>query len=538
MELNSNLLFTDAFDEENFNSTNARGTYNPMQFVIRLREDIHVALKEDDLSPNKIQAFSTFLHENIHWWQHVGSNFGFILSLSYPALSHAVHGDLKTLIERNERYKPIIKYDNHYFKTHKKLDNYEVNRILNNYHDLLYAKWFAYDNKNIHKIVKDRRFFLSVGHCYRILWTTSVHTLAHCLDKEYQFLPNVTKWLEEFKKLEQNKVDGFYIDSAIGIAPLGIKAIYEGQARFNQLQYLTIASENTLKYDDFKKSGMLNGIYVEAFDLFLKITKINVPADFNNATIGLFLLVCDIAINPTEGFPHDIFHFESFIYSNDPGIRFIMLCQAISKDKTAWENCIQDYSAEEYIKNSEKLCDLIFCLSPYFGIEAVNKWIETESSIKELMEEEKKMDFNSNNLPIRLFFSKYLKMQQDKLKYPNVFCWIGKSMTSECCSEIELEKVVELFDKHRALYIDDIDKEIHPMHFDEFPSENIEKSFNAFYTYNTSYDMIHKWIKQEGDFTYDYEWLTPKYTKEETTKWIRENFKDMFTIYPEDITII
>ena len=540
--LNPDLLVTDTFMESEWDASlysgEAKGTYNPMQFVIRLREDIHQALKEEELSDAKIQAHSTYLHENIHWWQHVGSFFGFLSSLSYPAIANVARRDLKTLIERGEKYKSIKKYDHILYHQYQKLDNQEVNRILNYWYDIHYAKVFSFNPKNIYKISQDRRFFLSIGHCYHMFWSTSLHTLAACIDPEYTFLPDTRVWDMEFQKIKEAKVEGFYPDSSLSIAPIGIHAIYEGQARFNQLQYLAIAYDNQLTYTDFAQMGMLSGIYVEAFNVFLEITGIQRPDNLNNAVIGLFLLICDIAINPTDGFPNDIMHYESFIYAIDPGIRFVMLCQTISKDKAKWENSVQDYSASEYYSLSEQLCESIVSIPPHYGSAVVNEWIEKQVVVQELLEEERIMKFKPDHISIGLFFSKFLRFQQDKLRYPNIFCWIGKSMTGECCKEIELDEVKRLFDKHRALYIDDVDKEIHPMLFEEFPPENVEESFNAFYTYNTTYDMIVKWIMQEGEFTYDYHWLTPKYSDDVMKNWIRENFKGAFGIYPEELKVI
>ncbi|CDK71709.1 hypothetical protein [Klebsiella pneumoniae IS22] len=41
-----------------------------------------------------------FFHETIHWWQHVGSVSGIILSLCYPAQIHINHVHLKDLLKK------------------------------------------------------------------------------------------------------------------------------------------------------------------------------------------------------------------------------------------------------------------------------------------------------------------------------------------------------------------------------------------------------------------------------------------------------
>lgn len=542
MELNPKLLQTEDFSDSDFdsslNGTSSRGTYNPMQFVIRLRDDIRNALNSDEMSNERIQAFSTYMHENIHWWQHVGSHLGFLTSLSYPALAHSSHQDLKSLISKDIKFKSIIAFDNNPNPLTGSQQHPEVNRILNNFYDIQYAKMFILDNKYIHEILKDKRFFLSIGHCFHILWSSSINTLSASIDPDFSFLPKIKDWRAEFVRLENEQINGFYIGSDMGISPLGTRAIYEGQARFNQLQYLSIASDSELTYLDFEKTGMLHGIYIEAFDLFLKITAFDRPVNLNNSIIGLFLLICDIAINPTDGFPNKILTFETFIESNDPGMRFIMLCQAIANDKEKWANCVKEYSKKEYEDLSEELCKAIICYSPLHGSAIVKGWIKENQSIKDLLQEESEMKFNPEHLSVRLFTSKYIRFQEDKLKYPNFFCWTGKSMTSEACKELDLNLVEKIFEKHKALFIDDSDGEIQPLIFEHLSEQNTIDTFQAFYTYNTTYDMIMKWIRESGEFNYDYKWLSSKYPENEMKDWIRNNFKLVFGIYPEELKVI
>jgi hypothetical protein len=84
---------------------NAHGLYNSFQFVLRLSPVVHRQLEAlpsgiviGKIEPRRLQAFSTYLHETIHWWQHVGSSAGFMLSLSYPAQAHANYAHLKNLL--------------------------------------------------------------------------------------------------------------------------------------------------------------------------------------------------------------------------------------------------------------------------------------------------------------------------------------------------------------------------------------------------------------------------------------------------------
>lgn len=539
--LNSKLLMTEELQEMNFasavNGNRLRGSYNPLQSVVRLHDDILKALDRNDMSFERIQAFSTYLHETIHWWQHVGSHLGFITSLSYPALAHMAQRDLKTLVDRNEIYKPILAYDQYYYSQTGSYNNIEVNRILNYYHDIRFATAYISNNENIRYMLKDKRFFLNIGHCFHMLWSMSINVLSVSIDPHFNFLPKIKDWSPKFLELERSQIPGFTTDADVTISSLGTHAIYEGQARFNQLQYLAIGSSD-LSYEKFAEMGMLQGIYIEAFDLFLMITGIDRPNSLNNSVIGLFLLICDVAINPVEGFPSDIIDYNSFIISNDPGMRFTLLCQNVAVNKDRWENAVKDYSRDEYVMLSEELCDSIVCLPPLRGSAIAASWAEEHMDVKKMMAEEADMKFSNENLVIRLFISKYIRFQEDKLKYPNIFCWPGKSMTGELSKEIDLETVEKVFEKHQALFTNVVGGEIRPTLYEGISEDNIMDTFNSFYMNNTTYDMTMKWITEMGAFTYDYQWLSPQYNSDDVKNYVRNNFKDVYSIYPEEIKIL
>ena len=85
---------------------NAHGMYETMRFVLRLSPRNHELmdaieasmLETGDVSSEAIQAYSTYIHETIHWWQHVGSTSGLLFSLSYLAQSHSNMDELKDVL--------------------------------------------------------------------------------------------------------------------------------------------------------------------------------------------------------------------------------------------------------------------------------------------------------------------------------------------------------------------------------------------------------------------------------------------------------
>lgn len=531
MTLQKNLIFTqeDPLKYYSLEGTSIKGSYNTMQFALRLRKDIRDA-RFSDFYPERIQANSTVIHENIHWWQHMGSNFGFLFSLSYPAFIHYSSENIHGVIKDNILFKSLLKYDKEYFERNGIADLENLNVVINNYYDIEYAKLFALSNKNILKINEDRRFFLNIGHCYHIFWVATVHTLSDTIVRDYNFLPPTNSWLKEFLKLEEEKAPGFYADSPLHFTPIGIKAIYEGQAIFNQAQYLTGTLNKDLTYTDFENHGMFHGIYTEAFDYFIKITKYSKPDNLLDPSVGLFLLICDIAINPNNGFPLDIYDFKNFITKNDPGIRFTLICIEISKKVEYYRNRIIQYSKEEYISLSKELAVSIGCKCSYESISEVLKWSK-QDIVKEILKEEAEADFTLVNLPIRLLFSKYFRFQEDKLEHPNILCWTGYHLSSRSTN---FDVANSLYLKHHAIFMDDDDGEIKATIVDGKSKDKLLESFNNFYAINIIYDLVLKWVSEEGEFKFDYKWLAGERAKTFTPT-IKENFKKQFGIEIEKI---
>lgn len=397
MNLKPDLLFSDElqFLESPLNGTSIKGTYNPMQFVLRLRKDIHENLKtikpgihsSETINENQVQAFSSYLHETIHWWQHVGSNYGFITSLIFPAQTHVTKRDLDELIKQGLLVKSIKKYYESSLSSGSYIENKNVNRIINNWYDIYFAGLIGYDPEYIKEIVNNK-YFESVGHSLHILWSSAIQTLASSLDKDLEFLPNIKNWAKEFRKLNEQKTEGYYNGSKVVIPPFGTKAILEGQARFTQLQYLHFSFNKAIDIKEFEASGLFKGIYGQAFKFFIETLEEEFPVSIDDPIIGLFLLICDLSINNVEGFPLDIYHFESFIFTIDPGIRFTTLCVMVRDKRPDLKQYIKSYSRDEYINASEILSKEISCLPPLLGSETISKWAENEPNIIELLEEE------------------------------------------------------------------------------------------------------------------------------------------------------
>ena len=118
-----------------------------------------------------------------------------------------------------------------------------TNIIVNNYKDVSFFQIIAMRPDLIEKRgIGTDPFFESVGHSYYITYSNAVHLLAQLFDPQFTFLPDARTWESAFAILRDKRLEGHYHGSPIRVSPLGLREIFEGQARFAQLQYLHFGS--------------------------------------------------------------------------------------------------------------------------------------------------------------------------------------------------------------------------------------------------------------------------------------------------------
>ena len=283
----------------------------------------------------------------------------------------------------------------------------------------------------------------------------------------------------------------------------------------------------------FDRSGRVEGVYRAAFDLYLKIVGQSWPKTPKDSLVGLFLLICDIAINPTAGFPFQIYDFSSFISSVDPGVRFFMLCKSIQRNHPSLVDSVQGYTRDEYMEISEILCKEINGETPISAAEKVCSWSSAHPGCQQLLKEDGLFDFSDENLPVRVFLGRFFQFQRDKVRVPEYFCWPGFWSVSGHKGGIELEEVEQVFDRHRALFIDRADGDIYVRTFHDKRGENAENILNRFYSWIVMYELTRQWIAQDGDFKFDFFWLTSKFSHSELNEWVSHQFESAYGVAPK-----
>lgn len=346
-------------------------------------------------------------------------------------------------------------------------------------------------------------------------------------------LQHPKEWEQPFHDLRNEKEMGFYFGSPVRLWGLGAKEIFEGQACFSQMQYLAFASGGRLSLDDFRSLGMLHGVYEMAFNAFLHTAQLDRPSSVIHPTVGLFLLVCDMAINPGSGFPHRIWpHYRSFITDTDPGARFLTLATLVKLKYPATATAIQSYTRDEYVTLTEELAYHSLNDSPLAIAGTCTQWAADGAPLRGLMEEYQSFKFQPRNLPIRVLFSHFLAFMEDKLKTPEFFCWPGAWMAGERASQ----SATTLFDRHGALFLDKADDDgIFPRLFPGRDEAVVQEMFDSFYAANLTYDMTDQWIRRPGPFAYDYRWLSQSGSYDEIKDFADRHFEMAYGVRPDTV---
>lgn len=537
---NENATLASAHGNRNLE---ANGSYNTLDFAVRLRPDLHrvleaqggkVSMRECE-SWDVAQAFSTYLHETIHWWQHVGTSAGLMLSFLQPAHAHmnrkrldevlATHGPVKPLLGLAEKLLDAEQQDG------------ALNFVLNNWHDLDFFRKLVINPVGLVKGVASHPYFMSVGHSYSMAIGAASWLISATVDPNFEVLPDPRDWEDDMAALRARDAAGFYLGSPIDIPPLGLWEILEGQARFSQIQYLYGASGGCLSWNDFRERGMLCGVYVRAFETFLDFAEEEWPATIDDPVVGLFLLICDVALSPSEGLFLPMTDPSALIWSTDPAWRFIFLCRSSKEEGSAFKRSIQTYSAQEYWEVSQRLSDLLLSPGPRQLAEAVSRYADTHPAWNQLMEEDRTFEYREGNFPIRVLLGRFTRVQRDRLKAPQFFCWPGMCLTS-FRQALDSETVLSLFSEHEALFLDRADKDVYPRLVPGKDEKTLQRLLDEFYSWVSMYEMTRQWLVEDGPFDYDYGWLTSKFTNSEIKDWADNTFKVGTGVHPDTFSVL
>lgn len=520
-----------------FNATlGAYGTYTTERFVLRLSPRVHElvdALTRGEVAGHDeaelVQAYSTYLHETIHWWQHVGSSAGLILSLAYPAQIYGSMSFLQTVGRSIGGVKPIKSWAHRANAEGKPLDQTlaAANIAVNNACDINFYKRLLAAPKSVLQLEKDP-YFECVGHSFFKAYGDTVNAIKGSCNLAGSQLPEPSRWEPHMRRLQIEKRKGYYFGSRPSHANVGVMEIFEGQARFSQIQFLA-ASGGPEVFSNYPKERYFTSLYAGAFEEFLRLADLAWPERCDSPVVALFLLICDLAINPTRGFPLEIEKFEKFIFDVDPGARFTRLCMA-AKEMPELAHIVINYTIEEYNVVAERLTMKCGYDDPRAGLDAVISLLGDDGAVDTLMEEHRTFKFSQPNMPVRVMVAHYIDFCRDKRARPEFFCWPGIWMGHAKASP----ETQSLFLSHLSLFQDKVDSEqIFPRKVPGRDLANLKEFVTEFYSSMLAFDLAMQWVLSSGPFRYDFKWLTGKDENPEVTEYSKRQFERFYGVDPD-----
>jgi len=292
------------------------------------------------------------------------------------------------------------------------------------------------------------------------------------------------------------------------------------------MQFLSSSLGNLNDLSGFEAAGLLHGVYRRAFDAFLDLSELDPPKSVLDMKVALFLLICDLAINPVEGFPCDIYDFENFVHVNDPGIRFDLLCRSVANQPAGFEKRLSDYSRDAYMEVSMLLMADVELTHPVNGWERVKSWVASSERVRVLINEKSKLRYQHRNIVYRVLLSHFISFNLDKLKSPELFCWPGY-WKANAGSNAEIE---EMWLRNLSLFSDKPDDDgIFIRQFPGIEDDALTETLNLFFGNNVLFDLSRQWMLQDSDFSFDFSWLS-KHDEAEWRAWAERMFEKQYGV--------
>jgi hypothetical protein len=357
--------------------------------------------------------------------------------------------------------------------------------------------------------------------------------LAATVDSTLQVIPDARDWSSGFRKLREAKVDGYYYGSPIQLYSIGAREIFEGQACFSQLQFLSFACGHSIGLESFRKLGMLHGVYIRAFEAFLAQAEAQWPQRADDPLVSLFLLICDLSINPGSGFPFSIApNYETFITDVTPAARFVFFSRIVALRFPELKRRNFDHSRTDYIEISTALSQEMKDFTPLIVAGTFARWFKPGGPLADLRHEYLTYEFQPGNFVIRHLFAHFLAFQEDKFARPEFFCWPGAWTAGDNVSE----ESKRLFDKHGALFVDKEDDDgVFARNQPGRSEAQVQAVFEEFYGNVVVFDLANQWISHPGPFTFDFSWLS---TKSGARDYLRGQFKAAYQLNIDDVEVL
>lgn len=513
-----------------------------MTHIVEIAPDVAETLTDGPLyelcasDDPKLLAFATFLHEMIHWWQHIGTTSGLVALLSRATQAHVISRAFKG----SSNSCAILPKPGHAACGQPSgPDVRSHNLAVNGWMDIEFAYVLLCTPERGSAVVRDR-FFDCIGQSYWAYLTDTFGLIRATVGGESALFCRHRDHTEDFERLRHAGVAGFAPGTPTTVPPLGLQAIQEAHARFSELQFRHVSTCET--WHDFKTQGLFEANYTAPFEAFLRVSKMDYPKRPTDPQVNLFLLVCDLAMMPSIGYTDTLHDCSGFIDAISPGVRFLRLINVLQhapqkiRDKLLDDATLP--SSEAYTSITGFLCSVLEWTAPGDICRAISQRVDDTPAAVDLIEGAIAGDVQPVNGSVAYVYGRHLATMRDRVNHPDFYCWPAYYF-HDGLMPMKFADVQRLLGRSAPPFIRDPKRSV--VGVATQLGINREKGgelVSKYFMYQMVYDLGTQWVASPSKFNFDFRWADPQWTIDDYREYITPVFQRMYGCAPDDVGLI
>jgi hypothetical protein len=514
------------------------GLVDPLTFVLRLNEDIYSLIKSKkpffrNWSTEQQIAAGVAIHETIHWWQLIGTTTGLFHASCINIQSNILTSLLKTWIHDYEPKKSAFLAFRDALARKAEPELHLLYNIVGRWMDLEFWSALMAQRSAAYRIA-DKPFFESSGKTLLRAAFYSLHQLLSLGGNDMHRSHWFNNWLDHVEQLSHEQHVNF---SSIGILQdrkltIGGNEIFEGQARLTEMQYLHSLTRGRLDFSALEKLNYLRGKYGKALQEFIRISGLPWPTNSLCPSVGLYLLACDLALNPPIPYPVEMANITDIVEHCHPGIRFLSICEKISQNPSKWFQSFR-YTYEVHCEFTAALepSPYSFSISEIAG-QCVDFWMRLPD-LNDIINGQIDKALELPSTPLKLLLRKHVLLMREKQKSPHLFCWYGA---------LFIEVIFRKFGFVRygppLISIGQTGQIFGSPSLNEGKANNPENILYNLLISQGMNDLVRQWISKPGLFLYNYDWIDPREPEAFWRDALGNYLTKMYGIKPDDIYVL
>jgi hypothetical protein len=504
------------------------GQFERHSLVLWLNKDLSAALDSragtlpsfsvEPPDSTAMRAFSAHLHETIHYWQVIGTTCGFLYALGDATSIYATMDDL---IAGRHCRKPILR------TLPENVDDNDPAR-------LACIRWSHIEHGcamlddpagTLARLQENRGGFVSPGQSLISLCANTAATLADVFDRSFAGLVNPDPWVEAYRKFVADRHSGFETDGVLQIR-LGLRDLVEGQARISEIQHRDL-TQRAVSWQEVKANRWLKRTYGHAFERYLQLTGLAEPETPRDDSVNLFLLLCDIAMNPAAGYADTIDPTRKFVHDFHPGVRFERLCRAVFGQQGVLHAAFPSLAAYEAV--SAKLCGELGWKKPTeVGRLVLERWDKCGLG-DELATQRETRDYGSVDVHRRFLIGGHRNFLDTRVQIPHFFCWPAWSVLMFDEDEEYAANINQVLSGYRCPFTAEEERGVTTVEIPGMAPDQQSQFVSDYFATLSLYDLTRQWISRPRQFVWDrFRWKRPLTTRD--IERLKERFETTFRL--------